>query len=471
MDLFELIVSKAAEIAWGPVTIVLLVGTGIYLSFGTRFVQFRKMGVAFKSLFKKGEGDGDITPFQALMTSLAATIGTGNIAGVASAIAYGGPGAVFWMWVSGAVGGATKYSEALLAIKYRVTNEKGEKSGGPMYYIGRGIKDRYGVNANWLGFLFAIFGFIASFGIGNMTQANSISQSLNVTFGIEETVSGIIIAIFTALIIIGGIKSIGKVTEKLVPFMSLMYITGSLIAIFSNIGMIPHAFEMIFTNAFTGKAVGGGLLGTVVRLGIARGLFSNEAGLGSAPIAHAASKNNDPITEGIVGSLGSFIDTLVICTMTAIVILTSGIVTIDGAGVMQIEGNLEGAALTTASFEKLLPGFGGYIVAIGLMFFAFSTIIGWYYYGSKCIEYIFGLKSVKVYKWVWVAISFVGATIPLQIVWDISDVFNGFMAMPNLVGLLALSPMIFEMTREYDKKTAIEKNILVGQLAATASKK
>ena len=247
MDLFELIVSKAAEIAWGPVTIVLLVGTGIYLSFGTRFVQFRKMGVAFKSLFKKGEGDGDITPFQALMTSLAATIGTGNIAGVASAIAYGGPGAVFWMWVSGAVGGATKYSEALLAIKYRVTNEKGEKSGGPMYYIGRGIKDRYGVNANWLGFLFAIFGFIASFGIGNMTQANSISQSLNVTFGIEETVSGIIIAIFTALIIIGGIKSIGKVTEKLVPFMSLMYITGSLIAIFSNIGMIPHAFEMIFT--------------------------------------------------------------------------------------------------------------------------------------------------------------------------------------------------------------------------------
>lgn len=406
------------------------------------------MGKAIKSLFVKNEAsDGDISSFQALSTSLAATIGTGNIVGVASAIAMGGPGAVFWMWISGAIGGATKYAEALLAIKYRITNENGEKSGGPMYYIGSGIKDRYGVNANWLSWLFALFGFIASFGIGNMVQANAISESLELTFGMSTVVTGIIIAVLTALVIIGGIKNIGSVTEKIVPAMSLMYIVGSLIAIFSNVHMIPVAFKMIFTTAFSSKAVAGGLLGSVIRYGVARGIFSNEAGLGSAPIAHAASKNDNPVSEGIIGSLGAFIDTIIVCTMTALVILSSGLVQLDNSGVMIIKGNLNGASLTNAAFNKLLPRVGGYIVSMGLVFFAFSTIIGWYYYGSKCIEYIAGLKATKIYKWIWVILTFIGATTSLDTVWNISDMFNGLMAVPNLIGLLALSPLIFEMTK------------------------
>lgn len=457
MDFFENVISKAASIAWGPVTIILLLGTGIFLSFGTKFIQFRKMGLAIKSLFSKGdEAEGDITPFQALMTSMAATIGTGNIVGVSSAIAYGGPGAVFWMWISGAFGGATKFAEALLAVKFRITNEAGEKSGGPMYYISRGMSKRYKKDYSWLGWIFALFGFIASFGIGNMAQANSVSESVLVTFGINPTVTGIIIAILTALVIIGGIKNIGSVTEKMVPAMALIYIIGSLVAIFNNADAIPGVFRMIFANAFTGKAVGGGVIGTVIRLGIARGIFSNEAGLGSAPIAHAASKNNDPVNEGIIGSLGAFIDTIIVCTMTALVILTSGIVTIGESGVMAIEGDLIGAALTTAAFDKLLPNVGGYIISIGLIFFAFSTIIGWYYYGSKCFEYIAGVKAVNYYKLAWVILTFVGATTSLEIVWNLSDVFNGLMAIPNLVGLLALSPLVFEMTREYEGRTILD---------------
>lgn len=461
MDFFAQFFSKGAKIVWGPVTVALLVGTGIYLSFGTKFVQFRKMGYAIKSLFtKNSDDDGDISSFQALMTSLAATIGTGNIVGVSSAIAMGGPGAVFWMWISGAVGGATKFAEALLAIKYRTTNENGEKSGGPMHYIGKGMKDLYGVNANWLGWLFALFALIASLGTGNMVQANAISEAVKVTFGISPYITGIIIAILTALVILGGIKKIGNVTEKVVPTMSFLYIGGALIAIFANASMIPAAFSMIFKNAFTAKAVGGGLLGTVIRFGIARGVFSNEAGLGSSPIAHAASKNEDPVAEGLIGSLGAFIDTIIICTMTALVILTSGLVKINQSGAMVIEGNLNGATLTTGAFDQLLPGVGGYIIAIGLIFFAFSTILGWYYYGSKCIEYIAGLKTANVYKIVWVILTFIGATTSLETVWNISDMFNALMAAPNLIGLIALSPLVFKMTREYDKKIVVDgKNV------------
>jgi len=352
MNSFQSFISKAADIVWGPAVVALLVGTGLYLSIRTKFIQFRTMGVATKSLLSgSDEGDGDITPFQALMTSMAATIGTGNIVGVASAITFGGPGAVFWMWISGAVGGATKFAEAFLAIKYRITNEEGEKSGGPMYYISRGIKDQYGVNADWLGWLFAFFGFVASFGIGNMTQANSVSESVEATFGLNPIITGVIIAVLTGLVIIGGIKNIGRVTEKLVPAMAIIYIIGSLLAIFSNVTMIPIVFKMIFKNAFTGAAVGGGVIGTVIRFGIARGVFSNEAGLGSAPIAHAASKNEDPMKEGITAALGVFIDTMIICTMTALVILTSGLVTVDANGAMAIEGGLQGATLTTLLFE------------------------------------------------------------------------------------------------------------------------
>jgi AGCS family alanine or glycine:cation symporter len=454
MELLNGIISQVNSFAWGGIMILFLVGTGFILTLGTRVVQFRKLGYAFKLLFsKEHQGEGDITPFQALMTSLAATIGTGNIAGVAGAIAAGGPGAVFWMWVTAAFGGATKYGEALLAIKYRITNEKGEKSGGPMYYIKNGMEEKYGGNWAWLGWLFAFFGTVAAFGIGNMVQANSVASSVYESVGVAPWISGLVIAAATAAVILGGIKSIGKVTEKIVPLMAVLYIIGALIILFKNAGMIPTAFGMIFSNAFSAKAVGGGLLGTVIRFGVARGVFSNEAGLGSAPIAHAASTNDDPVRQGIIGSLGSFLDTLIVCSMTALVILVSGLVQLDPTtGLMSITDNLKSAALTTAAFDAAFPGVGGFVVSFGLVFFAFSTILGWYYYGSKCLEYIAGVKAVEIYKFLWIGLVFFGAIYKVGFVWNISDTFNGLMAIPNLIGLLALSPVIFAMTRESEQK-------------------
>lgn len=459
MDVLNTIINTINSFAWGGFMIICLVGTGIVLTVGTRIIQFRKLGYAFKLLFsKEHQGEGDITPFQALMTSLAATIGTGNIAGVAAAIAAGGPGAVFWMWVTAAFGGATKYAEALLAIKYRITNEKGEKSGGPMYYIKLGMKERYGKNFAWLGWLFAFFGTIAAFGIGNMVQANSVAQSVQTSIGVSPYISGALIAAATGFVILGGIKSIGKVSEKIVPVMAILYVVGSLIILLNHADAVPGAFRMIFANAFNAKAVGGGLVGTVIRFGVARGVFSNEAGLGSAPIAHAASQNNDPVRQGIIGSLGSFLDTLVVCSMTALVILVSGLVQIDAStGLMTITDSLSGAALTTEAFNVSLPGIGGIIVTIGLIFFAFSTILGWYYYGSKCLEYIAGVKAIRFYKWIWIAFCFFGAVYKVGFVWNISDTFNGLMAIPNLIGLLALSPVVFVMTKNYEKKKQREK--------------
>ncbi|WP_432408939.1 alanine/glycine:cation symporter family protein [Wukongibacter sp. M2B1] len=453
MNQLNAIIGKVNSFAWGGFMILFLVGTGVILTLGTRIVQFRKLGYAFKLLFSKEHvGEGDITPFQALMTSLAATIGTGNIAGVATAIAAGGPGSVFWMWVTAAFGGATKYGEALLAIKYRITNEKGEKSGGPMYYIKLGMSERFQGNFAWLGWLFALFGFIASFGIGNMVQANSVAASLLTSFGITPQMSGIFIAVATGLVIIGGIRSIANVTDKIVPAMAIIYVIGALIVLFNKASMIPAAFSMIFSNAFNAKAVGGGLIGTVIRFGVSRGVFSNEAGLGSAPIAHAASKNNDPVKQGIIGSLGSFLDTLVVCTMTALVILVSGLVSIGADGKMIVTDDLTGAALTTTAFSESLPGFGSFIVSIGLIFFAFSTILGWYYYGSKCLEYIAGVRIIVLYKIVWVLLCWYGATTSLTFVWNISDTFNGLMAIPNLIALLTLSPLIFKMTSDYERR-------------------
>lgn len=454
METLNAIISKINSFAWGGLMIFFLVGTGFFLTMGTRVVQFRKLGYAFKLLFSKDhQGEGDITPFQALMTSLAATIGTGNIAGVAGAIAAGGPGAVFWMWVTAAFGGATKYAEALLAIKYRITNEKGEKSGGPMYYIKLGMNERFGGNWAWLGWLFAFFGTFAAFGIGNMVQANSVAQSMKISLGISPVISGGIIAAATALVILGGIKSIGSVTEKIVPLMAVIYIVGSLMILFKNASAVPTAFGMIFSNAFSAKAVGGGLVGTVIRYGVARGVFSNEAGLGSAPIAHAASTNNDPVRQGIIGSLGSFIDTLVVCSMTAIVILVSGLVTLDpSTGAMSITDGLSGAALTTKAFDMAFPGVGGLVVSFGLIFFAFSTILGWYYYGSKCLEYIAGVKAASIYKYAFIVLVWFGAIFKVGLVWNLSDTFNGLMAIPNLIGLVALSPLVFAMTRDSEKE-------------------
>ncbi len=459
MEALNAIIGQINSFAWGGFMIFCLVGTGFVLTVGTRVVQFRRLGYAFQLLFSKDHvGEGDITPFQALMTSLAATIGTGNIAGVAGAIAAGGPGAVFWMWVTAAFGGATKYGEALLAIKYRTTNERGEKSGGPMYYIKQGMAEKYGGNWSWLGWAFAFFGTVAAFGIGNMVQANSVAASISTSIGLSPYITGAIIAVATALVILGGIQSIGKVTEKIVPFMAVIYVIGALIILFKNAGAIPMAFGMIFSNAFTAKAVGGGLLGTVIRFGVARGVFSNEAGLGSAPIAHAASTNNDPVRQGIIGSLGSFLDTLVVCSMTALVILVSGLVQLDPVtGVMSITDGLSGAALTTTAFDQAFPGVGGVVVAFGLVFFAFSTILGWYYYGSKCLEYIAGVGAVDIYKWVWIGLVFVGAVYKADFVWSLSDTFNGLMAIPNLVALLALSPLIFKMTKDYEDQEKADK--------------
>ena len=452
MEALNLLVGKIGGFAWGPIMIFFLVGTGVLLTIGTRVVQFRKLVYAFKLLVSKEyAGEGDITPFQALMTSLSATIGTGNIAGVATAIASGGPGAVFWMWVTGATGGSVKFGEAVLAVKYRVTNERGEQSGGPMYYIKNGMKEKYGGNWAWLGWAFAFFGFAASFGIGNMVQSNSVAAAIDASMGIPTYATGIALAIATGLVIIGGIKSIAKVTSKIVPIMAVTYIIGSLIVLAVKAPLIPEAFSLIFANAFTGQAVGGGLLGTVVRFGVARGVFSNEAGLGSAPIAHAASKIKEPVIQGIIASLGSFIDTLVVCTMTALVILVSGLLSFADSGLMSIQDNLSGAALTSTAFSQSMPGLGDFIVTFGLIFFAFSTILGWYYYGSKCLEYIAGLKAVTVYKWFWVLLTFLGASVPLKFVWNISDAFNGLMAIPNLVALIGLAPVIWGMLKAFEK--------------------
>ncbi|MCG8478550.1 MAG: alanine:cation symporter family protein [Spirochaetales bacterium] len=451
MEAIANVVGVIGSFAWGPVMIVLLFSTGLILSVGTKVVQYRKLGYAFRLLVRKSEGEGEISPFAALMTSLSATIGTGNIAGVATAIALGGPGAVFWMWVTAILGGATKFSEAVLAVKYRVTDEAGEKSGGPMYYASKGMEERFGGNWKWLGWSFALFAFIASVGIGNMVQSNSVAAAMNQSVGLPVWITGIVLAVAVALVVIGGIKSIARVAEAIVPIMAIIYVVGSLIIIVAGASRIPEAFGWIFGNAFTGTAVGGGLVGSVIRFGVARGIFSNEAGLGSAPIAHAASRTNDPVRQGIIASLGSFIDTIVICTMTALVILTSTILTMPD-GVMVIRDGLNGAQLTTAAYGAQLPGFGGFIVSFGLVFFAFSTMLTWYFYGFKSLEFITGRAAAEYFKWLWVALAFVGSVSSLSFVWNISDAFNGLMAIPNLIALIALSPVVFSALKEYEQK-------------------
>ena len=455
------VIKSIGNFVWGPTLIVLLVGTGIFLSFMTKFIHFRKIKLSIKLLLSKDiVGNGDITPFQSLMTSLAATIGTGNIAGVASAIASGGPGAVFWMWITAAVGGATKYGESLLALKYRIKNEYGEQSGGPMYYIKLGMNDVYGGNWSFLGFIFALFGCIASFGIGNMVQSNYVAQSIYTSIGLSPIITGVIVTIAIGLVTLGGVKSIGKVTEKIVPLMITIYILGAFIILIHNYKIVPNSLMLIFKYAFSGDAVKGGFFGTVVRYGVSRGLFSNEAGLGSAPIAHAASKNNNPASQGLIGSLAVFIDTFLICTITALVILSSGIVHFDPlTGFMRVSGNLSGAALATTAFDMALPGgIGGFIVSFGMIFFSFSTILGWYYYGSKCFEYIVGIKLVEIYKWIWIVLVFIGAVSSFNLIMNISDIFNGLMAFPNLIALLALSPVIYKTTKEFCKSD-LEKEI------------
>lgn len=442
MDSLKTLFDTLGGWVWGPYMLVLLVGTGVYLTVRLMGIQFTLLPFALKQAFtpqKKVEGEkqeGDISHFGALMTALSATIGTGNIAGVATAVVVGGPGAVFWMWITAIFGMATKYGEGVLAVKYRVQNSKGEMSGGPMYYIERGMKQK------WLAILFAGFATIASFGIGSSVQSNSVAQSIHASFGIDGWITGVVLTVFTAVVILGGIKSISKVSSVLVPFMAVFYVLGGLIIILLNLDGLMPALQLIFSDAFTGDAVAGGALGTVIRYGVARGVFSNEAGMGSAPIAAAAARTDHPVRQALVSMTGTFLDTIVVCSITGIVLVM---------GNMYMDGET-GAALTTHTFDKLLPGPGGWIVTFGLIFFAYSTILGWCYYGEKCATYLFGDKCITPYRVIYVATVMMGTVASLDLVWAAADTFNGLMAIPNLIALLALSGVIIKETKDFKEK-------------------
>lgn len=393
--------------------------------------------------YEDPEDPGEITHFQALSTALSATIGTGNIAGVATAIACGGPGAVFWMWVTAVFGMSLKYSSCLLAVKYRKENPDGTISGGPMYFMS------YGLGQRWLGWLFAFFAVIASFGIGNMVQANSVANPFYDNFHIPKLATGIVLAVMIALVIIGGIQRIARVTQRIVPFMSVVYVSAAAVILVKYYAQIPQVFEEIFYYAFNPRAAAGGFTGSTVamtlRFGIARGLFSNESGLGSAPIAHAAARTKEPVREGLVAMLGPLVDTLVICTMTALVILVTDVWTVKGNS----GAALTGATLSSTAFDVALPGLGKYIVTLGLAFFAFSTAISWSYYGDRSTEFIFGRKSVMIYRMIYILLIPLGATVELKLIWSISDITNALMAVPNLLGVVMLSGVVVRLTEEY----------------------
>jgi len=447
LEAFNQLVVKVDSFIWGPYFLIpLLVGCGIFMTIRLKLIQLFRLGHAWQLIsgkYDKKDDPGEITHFQALSTALSATIGTGNIAGVATAIAAGGPGAVFWMWVTALFGMSLKYSSCLLAVRYRKEHEDGSVSGGPMYFISMGL------GWKWLGWLFAFFAMIASFGIGNMVQANSVANPLLDNFHVPKIVTGLAMAFLTALVIIGGIKRIAKVAQRIVPLMSVIYIMGAILILMLLWERIPAAFSLIFYHAFNPTAAAGGFLGSTValtmRYGIARGVFSNESGLGSAPMAHAAARTKEPVREGLVAMLGPLIDTLIICTMTALVILVTGAWQItDSAGVA-----LTGASLSSHAFNTALPGVGKYIVTFGLVFFAYSTVVSWSYYGDRSTEFIFGSKSVMIYRLVYVFLIPVGATIKLELVWNISDITNALMAVPNLIGILLLSGVVAKLTKEY----------------------
>jgi len=456
-------------IAWGPWMLLLLVGTGVFLSAKVGFIQFTKFGHAMKNtigkIFQKQEAaGGEVTPFQAMTTALAATVGTGNIAGVTGAIAVGGPGAVFWMWLSALFGMVTKYAEVVLAVKYRERNAKGDWVGGPMYYIKNGLGKKW----NWLAIVFALLGGLAAFGIGNMTQVNTIASSINsavdafggntgavaiTVFGqivpVSSIVIGVVVAVIVAMTLFGGIKRIGAVTEKMVPFMAAIYIVCSLIVVFCNLGAVGKILGMIFKGAFSAEAALGGAFGITImqtiQKGVGRGVFSNEAGLGSAPMAHAASSETNPVKQGLYGIFEVFMDTIVICTLTAFTVLCG-----MESGVEIAWGQSAGTELIIASFSQIFGSHvGSTIVAVGISLFALSTILSWSLYGSRCCEFLLGQKATLVYQILFVCIIIVGATLDLELVWNIADTLNGFMAVPNLIALLGLSGVVVKLTKEY----------------------
>ncbi len=436
-----------AGIPWGdngaviPVLITLLLGVGVYLTIGLRFMPWRRLPYGVNLLISgaKYTAPGDVSPFQALMTTLSATVGTGNIVGVATAIALGGPGAIFWMWITALFGMATKYSEVLLAVKYRELGANNKHVGGPMYYIKNGLNKRW----HWLAAAYAVFGAIAGLGIGNMVQANSVADAMESSFNIPAWLSGIALAALVGFVIIGGINRIAAVAAKLVPIMALAYVFCCIFIIANYWQDIPSVFVLIIDSAFNGAAATGGFAGAAVwaaiRFGVARGIFSNEAGLGSGSIAHAAAKTNSPVRQGFIGILGTFIDTLVVCTMTALVILLTGVWT----------SGENGHALSNLAFNSVLGDIGSDVIAVGLVVFAFTTLLGWSYYGERCAEYLFGKRVILPYRLLWVVFIPLGALGSLKIVWVFSDVMNGLMALPNLLAVALLSPVVFKATRAY----------------------
>lgn len=439
MDKIQGILNSISSFVWGPPLLILLVGTGLFFTFRLGFLQVLQLPKAFKYMFKKPEGEkGDVSSFAALCTALSATIGTGNIAGVATAIAVGGPGALFWMWVAAFFGMATKYAEGLLAVKFRTTDENGQMAGGPMYYLEKGLNNKL------LAKLFAFFGIgVAFFGIGTFAQVNAISEVMEVTFNAPKIGTAVILTLLVALVIIGGIKRISKVAEKVVPTMAIFFVLSSFIIILVNINELPSVISLIIKSAFTKTAGIGGFAGASIMLamksGIARGVFSNESGLGSAPIAAAAAKTDSCVKQGLISMTGTFIDSIIICTMTGLVLIMSGL----------WHGDLAGAKMTTAAFNTLLPiaNIGQYVVTIGLVFFAFTTILGWNYYGERCTVYLFGVKGIMPYKLIYIVLVAIGGFLNLSLIWTLADIVNGLMAIPNLIGLLGLSPIIINETK------------------------
>lgn len=432
--------TQVNNLVWGMPLILLLLGTGIYFTTHLKFIQFVRLKKAFSLIFKKNENhEGDVSSFQALCTALSSTIGTGNIVGVATAISAGGPGALFWMWISAFFGMATKYAEGVLAIKYRTKDEHGQIAGGPMYYIEKGLHNKF------LATLFAFFGVaVAYLGIGTFTQVRSISDALHLSFHVPYWISAIILTLLVGFITIGGIHRIAAVAEKVIPFMCVFYISGVVLILLTHLPMIPHVLKIVLASAFDIKAVFGAGMGVAMKMGISRGIFSNESGLGSAPIAAAAAQTDSCVEQGLVSMTGTFIDTMVICTMTGLAILITGANT----------SGLEGAAVTSLAFNRglIIPFIGEYIVNIGLIFFAFTTIIGWNYYGEICMYYLAGIRSIKIYKIIFIILIAIGPFMSLQFIFILADIVNGCMAIPNLIGLIGLRKEVIAETEKYFKE-------------------
>ena len=443
MEKLNSLISSINSFAWGPPMLILLGLVGLFLSIGLRFLPWRKTVYAFELLFKQEDrAEGDIPPFSALMTALSATVGTGNIAGVATAIAMGGPGAVFYMWLIAFIGMATKYAEAVCAVHFREVDAEGRHLGGPMYYLKNGVGSKMPKLGAILASTFALFGAIAAFGIGNGAQIHSMADVLNTDFGVPRSTTGMVVAALVGLVILGGVQRIGAIASKLVPLMIILYMGAGLTVVCLNISAVPAAFAMIFEHAFTPAAASGGFAGAAVaaaiRFGVARGVFSNEAGLGSAAIAHGAAKTNNAVRQGHIAMLGVFIDTLLVCTVTALCILTSGVWTSGESG----------APLTAMAFASAFTG-GNYVVAIALAIFSFTTLLGWSYYGERCWAYLFQQKTVIIYRALWIGAILWFANQKIDFIWNLSDTLNGLMALPNLIGLVILGPLVFKLSKEY----------------------